>query len=156
MKRHFPDVSRAALHRFRQLAERLPLQMPTVGHLTPKLLKLADDDVPEAEKHVIVEAFKQATDSKCVTELLRDTDVIRKTKPPEHHPRKQSTPEEIAASDLVTAEICAKSVIAAIRALMLTEDILPKVPRSLREDVLAECVHLNDAIRRLGKRKEVK
>jgi len=144
VKIQFPDVSLSALQRFRQLADRLPAKYPTVGDLTPKLLKLASEDVPDGEKLVIVEAFKEATDSKCLTELCRDTDVIRKTKPPEHHPRKPVGAAEKLLSDEKAAE-------ASCADLLLSLDVMhqwvPFISDAQREQLLDAFVDRSNLLR---------
>jgi hypothetical protein len=72
--------------------------LPTVGNL--KLL--SNGRLPEDQETKIVTAFAQATDGKSLTELYRDTGIIREKKAPIHTPPAPVTVEDQLAAELQT------------------------------------------------------
>jgi len=99
---HLPQIPARSATRYMAFADQIGhtvADLPTMGNL--KLLsdwKLAPED-----EQKIVSAFHDNAGGKTLTELYRDTGVIRDKKPHEHHPIKPQTPDEKIAAEKADA-----------------------------------------------------
>jgi hypothetical protein len=69
--------------------------LPSVGEIH----LLTDGTIPPEYREPILSAFHEVADGKTLTELYRDTGVIRNKKDPAHHPRSADPSKEINSDD---------------------------------------------------------
>lgn len=96
---YLPGVTERTAQRYMKLHARLELNVAggkndTVSHL--KLLP--NGELSEEAEKAVLAAVYEAADGKTMTDLYRDTDLIREKKAPKHTPPKELTPEETIAA----------------------------------------------------------
>ncbi len=95
---HLPEIPERSARRYMGLASE-------IGHVADlpegsKLKVLENGRLPEGEEQKVVKAFAKATDGKRLTELYRDTGIIRDKQEPKHTPAQKLTAEEAIAARL--------------------------------------------------------
>jgi len=100
---YFPHIANRTAQRYMLFADQIRhalADLPTVGNV--KLLE--NGELPAAEEAKLVAAFHDLAGGKTLTELYRDTGVIRDKIPAAHHPIKPRTIDEQLASEAAKAE----------------------------------------------------
>ena len=145
---HLPQIPQRSANRYMAFADQIGhvANLPTVGNI--KLLE--NGRLPAEEEAKLITAFHDNAGGKTLTELYRDTGVIRDKKHQEHHPIKPLTPDETIAAEKKDAAARRGSFLT--EAALLEMDITSKVNNSLLDwTTPSEWKELLRATRRLGK-----
>lgn len=143
---HLPEIPHRTATQYMTFQVKLAThcQFPPVG----KANILGNANLNDKDREKVLAAVHEIADGKTLTQLYRDLGVIREKKAPQHHPRKEKSPEDKIADRKQAARDLMNTCCAPLATFLLDPgDILVELTKAERREWLDLLVQASNEIR---------